>query len=149
LKDSEPFILFEVAGTTYAVRSDSVQQVQMIEQITPLPNAPVAVEGVVQSRGAVIPVLNLRARFGFEKVATGIRSRIVVVQVDGRVAGLLVDASREFVQIPSASIEAPPEGMARLSTQYIEGIAQLKGRLVVVLRLAEVIDIGETELVGA
>ena len=67
--DAEPFILFELAGTTYGVRSRFVQQIEMIEHVTPVPNAPPAVEGVVLARGQVIPALNLRARFGFERIA--------------------------------------------------------------------------------
>ncbi len=69
LNDSEPFILFELAGTTYALRSQVVQQMEMIEQITPVPNAAPFVEGVVFSRGQVIPAVNLRVRFGLEKTA--------------------------------------------------------------------------------
>jgi purine-binding chemotaxis protein CheW len=146
LAEAEPFILFEVAGTTYAVRSNSVQQVQMIEHVTPLPNSIPAVEGVVASRGHVIPALNLRVRFGFEKAALDLRSRMVVVNVNGRIVGLMVDTAREFVKIPPASIEAPPDGIAQLSSEYLEGIVTLKGRLVLVLKLAEVIDIGDIDL---
>ena len=139
--DAEPFVLCEVAGTTYAVRSHAVQQVQMIERVTPLPNALSAIEGVVHSKGQVIPAMNLRARFGFEKVPFDLRSRLLVVNVDGRVVGLLVDTAREFVRIPTEAIEAPPEGVAGLSTHYLEGIATIKGRLVMVLKLAEVVEI--------
>jgi purine-binding chemotaxis protein CheW len=143
--DTEPFILFEVAGTTYAVRSDAVQQVLMVEHVTPLPNASAVIEGVVYARGQVIPALNLRSRFGFEKMPFDVRSRLVVVNVNGRTVGLLVDSAREFVRVPPSSIETPPEGITKLSTQYIEGIATLKGRLVVVLKLAEVVEIGEAD----
>jgi purine-binding chemotaxis protein CheW len=138
---TQTFVLFEVAGTTYAVRSDFVQQIDMVENVTPVPNAVAAVEGVVHSRGQVIPALNLRLRFGFVKSSFDLRSRLVVVNVDGRVVGLLVDAAREFVTIPSSSIEPPPEGITGLSSHYLEGIATLKGRLVLVLKLAEVLDL--------
>jgi purine-binding chemotaxis protein CheW len=66
---SQAYILFGVAGTTYALASDHVVHVEMIEQVTPVPNAPAFVEGVVFSRGQVVPVINLRARFGFERVS--------------------------------------------------------------------------------
>jgi purine-binding chemotaxis protein CheW len=146
---SQSFILFEVAGTTYAVRSESVQQVLMIEHITPVPNAIPVVEGVVHTRGRVIPVLNLRVRFGFEKVPLDLRSRLVVVNVGGRVVGLLVDTARDFVAIPDASIEPPPDGITGLSGKYLEGIASLKGRLVLIVRVDQVIDVGDTETMVA
>src|SRR6185369_7409267 len=106
---------------------NSVQQVQMVEQITPVPNAIAVVEGVVHTRGRVIPVLNLRVRFGFEKIPFDLRARLVVVNVGGRIVGLLVDTAREFVRIPASSIEPPPEGISGLSGKYLEGIASMKG----------------------
>ena len=146
---SEAFILFELAGTTYAVRSSFVQQVMMIEHITPVPNAIPVVEGVVHARGRVVPALNLRVRFGFEKVPFDLRARLLVVNVEGRVVGLLVDSAREFVRIPVASIEAPPEGIKGLTGKYLEGVVSLKGRLILVLRLDQVVDVGDTEAMVA
>lgn len=142
---ADTYILFELAGTTYAVPSNAVQQVQMVEHITPVPNATPVVEGVVSSRGRVIPVLNLRVRFGFERTSFDLRSRLVVVNVAGRVVGLLADTAREFVRIPDSSIEATPEGITGLSGKYLEGIASIKGRLVLLLKLEEVIDVGDME----
>jgi len=145
----ETFILLELAGTTYAIRSSFVQQVMMIEHVTPVPNALAVVEGVVHARGRVVPALNLRVRFGFEKVPFDVRSRLIVVNVDGRVIGLLVDTAREFVKIPVSSIEAPPEGITGLTGKYLEGVVSSKGRLILVLRLDQVIDIGDTEAMVA
>lgn len=143
--DAEPFILFELAGTTYAVRSRFVQQVEMVEHVTPVPNAPTAVEGVVLARGQVIPALNLRARFGFERVAFDLRARLVVVSTAGRTLGLIVDSAREFLRIPESSIEPPPEAITGLSGKYLEGVATIKGRIILVLNLDEVIDAGEPQ----
>ena len=143
--DAEPFILFELAGTTYGVRSRSVQQMEMIEHITPVPNAPNAVEGVVLARGQVIPALSLRARFGFEKVPYDLRARLVVVSSGGRTVGLIVDTAREFVRIPAAAVEPPPEAITGLSGKYLEGIATIDGRMILVLNLEEVIDLGDQQ----
>jgi purine-binding chemotaxis protein CheW len=141
--DAEPFVLFELAGTTYGVRSRFVQQMEMIEHITPVPNAAPAVEGVVLARGQVIPALNLRVRFGFERVPFDLRSRLVVVNKGGRTLGLIVDTAREFLPIPGEAIEPPPEAITGLSGKYLEGIATIKGRMILVLNLDEVIDVGE------
>ena len=142
---SDTYVLFELSGTTYAVPGKMVQQVQMVEHITPVPNAMSVVEGVVYTRGRVVPALNLRARFGFEKVPFDMRSRLIVVNVKGRVVGLLADTAREFIRIPASSIEPPPEAISGLSGRYLEGIASIKERLILVLRLGEVIDIGDME----
>ena len=84
-----------------------VAHIEMVEQVTRVPNAPRLVDGVVFSRGAVVPALNLRARFGFETVAYDLRTRLLVVQHQGRTVGLVVDSAREFVAIPEARSSLP------------------------------------------
>lgn len=143
--DAEAFVLFELAGTTYGVRSRFVQQLEMIEHVTPVPNAAPAVEGVVLARGQVIPALNLRVRFGFERVPFDLRSRLLVVNTGGRTLGLIVDTAREFLRIPNAAVEPPPEAVTGLSGKYLEGIVTIKDRIILVLNLDEVIDISERQ----
>jgi purine-binding chemotaxis protein CheW len=137
----EPFILFELAGTTYGVRSRFVQQIELIEDVAAVPNAHAAVEGVVLVRGQVIPALNLRTRFGFDKIERDLRSRLVVINSGGRVVGLIVDTAREFIKIAPESIEPPPEALTGLSGRYLEGIATIKERMVLVLNLDAVLDL--------
>ena len=144
----EPFILFELAGTTYGVRSSFVQQIELIEDVASVPNAHPAVEGVVLVRGQVIPALNLRTRFGFERIERELRSRLVVINAGTRVVGLVVDTAREFLKIPTVAIEPPPETITGLSGKYLEGIATLDGRMILVLNLDEVIDLN-TEIAEA
>jgi purine-binding chemotaxis protein CheW len=130
---AEPFILFDLAGATYAIRSREIQQLEMIGAVTPVPHAPSFVDGVVSVRGQVIPVVNLRSRFGFERVAFDLRSRLLVLRRDGRTVGFAVDSAREFASIPAGAIQPPPEGIAELSGRYLEGVAHLGERLVLVL----------------
>lgn len=137
----EPFILFELAGTTYGVRSQFVQQIEMIADVAPVPNAHPAVEGVVLIRGQVIPALNLRTRFGFDRIERDLRSRVVVINNGSRVVGLVVDTAREFIKIPTDSIEPPPEALTGLSGQYLEGIATINERMILVLNLNAVLDL--------
>ena len=136
---AETYVLFELAGTTYGVRSAEVRQLEMIEHITPVPNAAETVEGVVFSRGQVIPAISLRARFGFPKVPYDIRSRLLVVGVGERTIGLIVDSAREFKSIAADTISPPPEGLAELSGRYLEGVASGDGGTILLLDLAEVI----------
>ena len=140
---SETFVVFELAGTTYALPSQSIQQMEMVENITPVPNAPPALEGVVFSRGRVIPALNLRVRFGFERIPLSLRTRLIVVNVDGRTVGLIVDTAREFISIPVEAIQAPNETISGLSGKYLEGIARMGDRIILVLDLNEIMNFAE------
>ena len=136
---TETFILFTVAGTTYGVRSRDVAHVEMVEQVTAVPNAPAFVDGVVFSRGQVVPALNLRARFGFERAACDLATRLVVVQTGGRSVGLVVDGAREFASFDPSLIRPPSAALAGLSGRYLEGIANVADRLILVLDLPQVL----------
>jgi purine-binding chemotaxis protein CheW len=118
----------------------------MIEQITAVPNAPAAVEGVVYSRGQVIPAVNLRSRFGFEKIPIGLRTRLIVVNLGGRTVGLMVDTAREFISIAPEAIQAPNDAISGLSGKYLKGIATLGDRIVLILDLDEVINLSEVTI---
>ena len=141
---TDNFILFTLAGTTYALRTRDVAHIEMVEQITGVPNAAHFVDGVVFSRGQVVPALNLRARFGFEKVPNDLRTRLLVVQSEGRSVGLVVDSAREFLAIPSAQIQPPSQALTGVSGRYIEGIANLGDRLILVLDLRQVLNFTES-----
>jgi chemotaxis signal transduction protein len=137
---ADTFILFSVADTTYALRSRDVAHVEMIDQVTAVPNAVPFVDGVVFSRGAVVPALNLRARFGFDRAPYGVSSRLIVINHGDRTVGLVVDAAREFAAIDDASIHPPAAALTGLSGRYLEGVANLGGRLVLVLNLEAVLE---------
>lgn len=139
-QNGESFILFELAGTTYALRSADIQQLEMVEQVTPVPNAPGFVDGVLSVRGKVIPALNLRARFGFDRKSADLRSRLIVVRAGERAVGLVVDSAREFATISPDMVQPPPAGVAGLSGEYLEGMAQIGDRLVLLLDVQQLID---------
>ena len=142
---SEAYILFELAGTTYALRSTEVKHLELVDQITPVPTAPPFVEGVVFSRGQVIPAINLRQRFGFPRQEHTLRSRLIVVESAGRTVGLLADAAREFRTIATASLQPPNESITGLSGQYLQGIAIVNERLILILELKEVLAFVEKQ----
>ena len=142
------YILFTVAGTTYALPSGEVRHMEMIDDITRVPNAPSFVDGVVFSRGEVVPVVNLRVRFGFERAAFDLRSRLIVVQSGSRLIGLVVDAAREFVAIPPDLIQPPNEALSGMSGRYVEGIASMRDRLVLILNLERILNFAEALTAG-
>ena len=137
------YILFGVSGTTYALPTADVRHMEMIEEITRVPNAPSFVDGVVFSRGQVIPVVNLRARFGFDRVPHDLRTRLIVVQAESRVIGLLVDVAREFVSIPPDAVQPPHEALAGMSGRYVEGVASIGDRLVLILNLQRILSFAD------
>jgi two-component system chemotaxis sensor kinase CheA len=136
---TEAYVLAELASTIYGIPSRLVRRIEMVEQITPVPNAPPAVAGVAFSRGQVIPAIDLRARFGFEKIPYTLRSRMIVVALGDRTVGLIVDTAREFVTIAAEAIQPPPDAITGLSGASIKGITRIGERLVVLLSLDEVL----------
>jgi len=93
-----------------------------------------------------VPVINLRARFGFERAAMTQRSRLLVVQHGSRKVGLLADESREFIRISDAAIKPPQEAIGGLSGNYLEGVATLGQRIVLVLNVREIVEMMPTAL---
>jgi purine-binding chemotaxis protein CheW len=121
---------------------------EMLEEITRVPNAPSFVDGVVFSRGQVVPVVNLRARFGFERVPFDLKTRLVVVQAGTRLIGLVADSAREFVSIPPEAIQPPNEALSGMSGRYVDGIATVRDRLILVLNLDRILNFDEAQTVG-
>jgi purine-binding chemotaxis protein CheW len=137
---SDSYILFTLAGTTYALRSEYVRHMEMVDHVTRVPNAPTYVDGVVSSRGQVVPVINLRARFGFDRVEADARTRLIIVELESRVVALLADSAREFVTIRPDSIQPPGAALAGLSGEYLEGIATIGDRLVLILNVKDIVN---------
>lgn len=143
MASTETFILFSLAGTTYAVRSREVAHVEMLEHVTAVPNATAFLDGVVFSRGEVVPALNLRARFGFERAPYDLATRLLVVRSGDRTVGLVVDAAREFAAIDPSTIQPPATALTGLSGRYLEGVANLGNRLILVLSVQAVLTFSD------
>ena len=135
---SDSYVLFELAGSTCGVRSRSVLSVEMVEHVTAVPNAAPFVEGITFNRGKVIPSINLRVRFGFPRIAAEPQARMLVVRPKNRTAGMLVDSVREFVSIPANAIR-PAENRGAID-RFVEGIATLGKRDILIVNLEEVIE---------
>lgn len=144
---TDNYIICTVAGTSYALPTHQVGHVELLEEVTRVPNAPRFVDGVVFSRGEVVPALNLRVRFGFERAPYDRRTRLVVVRSGERLVGVVVDSAREFLTIPAAAIKPPHEALTGMSGRYMRGIASIGDRTIVVLDLDAVlnVDVGALE----
>ena len=137
---SQTYVLFELAGSHYALRSTDVQHIEMLEHITPVPNTVPSVEGVVFSRGQVIPAMNLRVRFGFTYVPHTLRTRMIIAQSRQRVVALIVDAAREFRSIADDVIRPIEETLTGIDGNYLHGVATVNERLVLLLNLEAVLN---------
>lgn len=144
----DKFVLFEINGSTYGISSDDVRHIEMLEHVTMVPNANPAIDGVVFSRGQVIPALNLRTRFGFQRGETTMRTRIIFVQVRDRVVGLIVDSAREFLRIPIESIRPIEQTLTGINGNYLKAVAQAGERLILILDLDTVLDVDQYEPAG-
>lgn len=142
----ETYVIFELAGSTYGLPSQSVQHVDMFEHVTRVPNANPAIDGVVFSRGQVIPALNLRVRFGFPREAHTLQTRIIFATVHGRVVGLIVDSARDFKDLPTQSIRPIEQTLTGINGKYLRAVTNLAGRLVLLLDLEAVLNLDDVEL---
>jgi purine-binding chemotaxis protein CheW len=128
-------VLFGVGGGEYAVPAAHVLQMESYEGATPLPNAAAHVAGVVQIRGQVMPVIDLRARFGLPRVERTLDTRVVVVEHEARVVALLVDKAREVARLDPAQVREPPPMVTSQSRGMVRAIAQVSGRMVMLVDL--------------
>jgi purine-binding chemotaxis protein CheW len=142
----ESYVLFELAGSIYGIPSQNVRHIEMFEQATPVPNANPTVDGVVFSRGQVIPALNLRVRFGFPRASATIRTRIVFTTVHNRTVGLIVDTAREFKNLPADSIGPIEETLTGVNGKYLKAVTNVDGRLVLILDIEAVLNVDDVQL---
>ena len=126
---------FRIGNETYGVRIGSVREIVRVPEITIVPNAPEAIEGVINLRGKIIPVMDLRKRFGNVSVQPDKKNRILVVELESRLLGLIVSSASEVLKIPPSEIEPPGTVFAEGESSYVTGVGKLKGRLIILLDL--------------
>ena len=124
---------FQVGRETYGVSIKSLHEIVRVPEITAVPDAPDYLEGVINLRGKIVSVMDLRKRFGEKQVALKKQNRILVVEHAGRLAGLIVDAASEVLKIPVEDVEPPPAVFQDGGLNCVTGLGKVKGRLVVLL----------------
>jgi purine-binding chemotaxis protein CheW len=147
---------FRIGNETFGVRIGSVREIVRVPEITAVPSAPETVEGVINLRGKIIPVMDLRKRFGQTEIQADKKNRILVVELDNKLVGLIVNAASEVLKIAPSEIEAPGNLFAEGESGYVTGVGKLKGRLIILLDIAKLLHRPEfkrfeeaAELVGA
>ena len=137
-------VVFKVAGTDYALPAEEVLQMESYSGATPIPGAAAHVAGIVQVRGRVVPVVDLRARFGLEAAERTLDSRLVIGNDSGRSVALLVDSAREVVKLEAEQVEPPPAVVADEAQGFVKAVARLGDRLLMLIDFKKVI--GEVQL---
>lgn len=132
-EDVLQLVTFTLDKEEYAVNILNVQEINRITEITKVPNAPDYVEGVINLRGKVIPVINLRKKFFLYSKDTDESSRVIIMDIKGITYGLIVDSVSEVLRIPSDIVEPPPPMAASQNSMFIKGIAKLENRLIILI----------------
>jgi purine-binding chemotaxis protein CheW len=123
---------FHVGGEEFALDVLRVQEIIRLQELTRVPNSPEFMEGVMNLRGKIIPVIALRKRFGLDLVPSDKQTRIVVVEVKGTVLGFVVDSVSEVLRIPADTVEPPPR-LGKVDQEYVSGVGKLDDRLLILL----------------
>jgi len=131
-------VTFKVDNEEFAVDILKVQEINKMITITRIPNAPPFVEGVINLRGKIIPIVDLRKRLGFEGKSYDKSTRIIVIELDGMVLGFIVDSVSEVLRISDSTVEPPPSLVAGVESDYIEGVGKLDNRLLILLELKKI-----------
>lgn len=138
-------VTFSIGEEEFGVNILQVQEIIRTMEITNVPMAPDFVEGVINLRGKVIPIVDMRRRFGLESKEHDKYTRIIVIEIEMIIVGFVVDAVSEVLRIPANSVQPPPPVVAGMDAEYIDGVGKLDDRLLILLDLDSLLDNEEKE----
>jgi len=136
---------FKVQGQPYAVDIMKIKQIIRPQKITPLPRSPAFLEGVIQLRGVVIPVIDLRKRFALGPAADKIERKVIIVGVERYIVGLIVDEVTEVITLPRGEIQPPPRVIKGIHSDYLLGVCRYKDEILLILNLDEILSSEEKD----
>ena len=140
---------FRIGKEMFGVPIELVHEIVRVPEVTSVPDALEYVEGVINLRGKIISVVDLRKRFGEAEIHPDRKNRILVANVEGTMVGLIVDAASEVLKLPNTEIEAPPSNVFDdAEVNYVTGVGKLNGRLIILLDLKKILDKGELRRLG-
>jgi purine-binding chemotaxis protein CheW len=144
---------FRVGKEHFGVPIELVHEIVRIMEVTSVPDAPDFIEGVINLRGKIIPVIDLRKRFGEKTITASKKNRILVAEIMGKIVGLVVDAASEVVKIPPSDIEPPPNVFGESEVNYVTGVGKIGNKLIILVDLGKIMQRGDlrriTELAEA
>ena len=141
----QQLVVFDLAGESYGINIASVESIIKMQSITQLPQTKAYIRGVTNLRGAVLPVIDLRIRFGLEAQEVTKNTRIIIVTMGAIKVGVVVDGVSEVLRVHDESIEGLPPMVSSVNSAFLKGIARLENRLVILLELGKVLDFDEQQ----
>jgi len=141
----DQIVVFELGSEQFGIRIAAVESIIKMQPITVIPHAPEFIKGVTNLRGKVLPVIDLRQRFGLPPKVEDKRNRIIVVSINQTEVGMIVDGVDEVLTVPAQAIEPAPAIATTVDSAFITGIARLEKGLVILLDLDKVLSEGEQE----
>ncbi len=141
-------VIFSIGKEFYGVPIEAVHEIVRVPEMTAVPDAPEFFEGVINLRGKIVPVVDLRARLRLPRAERTRSSRVLVTENGGRVIGLLVDAVSEVRKLPVEAVEQPPEMIAAVGIEYITGVAKVGERLIIFLDLKKILSVEDMKTIG-
>ncbi|KHK04059.1 chemotaxis protein CheW [Desulfovibrio aerotolerans] len=142
-------VTFSIGEEEFGVDILSVQEIIRMMDITKVPRAPDFVEGVINLRGKVIPIIDLRRRFGLSTRDHDKHTRIIVIEINNMIVGFVVDSVSEVLRIPASTVEPPPPVVSGLESEYISGVGKLEDRLLILLDLNKLLSGEERDMLGS
>ena len=143
--DTQQFLTFALGQEEYGVEILKIQEIKGFSAITPLPNAPAFLKGVLNLRGTIVPIIDLRKKFSLPEVELTKFTVIVVVQVQGKIMGFIVDAVSDVLDVAGTDIQPTPELHGQVDTTCINGLAKAGEKLVILLDIEKVLMAGEAD----
>lgn len=145
----QQLVVFELAKEFYGINIAAVESIIKMQSITQLPQAPYYVKGVTNLRGTVLPVIDLRSRFGLDAQEYSRETRIIIVTMGTLKVGVVVDGVSEVLRVTDESIEPLPPMASTVNSAFLKGIARLENRLVILLDLGKVLEVQEQQMLKA
>ena len=142
-------VVFHIGKELYGVGIEAVHEIVKVPDITEVPDAPGFLEGVINLRGKIVPVVDLRKRMRLPAGERTKTSRVLITEDEGRLVGLLVDAVSEVLKMSPDAVEAPPEMISAIGVEYITGVAKVEARLIILLDLKRVLSVEDMKKLGA
>jgi purine-binding chemotaxis protein CheW len=140
---------FRVGREHFGVPIELVHEIVRVMEVTSVPDAPDFIEGVINLRGKIIPVIDLRKRFGEKEITPNAKkNRILVAEIMGKIVGLVVDAASEVVKIPPSDIEPPPNVFGDTDVNYVTGVGKIGAKLIILVDLGKIMQRGDLRRIG-
>jgi len=153
MTDTDQFLTFMLAGEEYGVDILRVQEIKGWDAVTTIPNTPEYLRGVINLRGTIVPIIDMRIRFGIDKLDYGPLTVVIVLKVDSgernRVIGIVVDGVSDVYNVPEEEIKPSPDFGSAVDTEFVRGLATIEDKMVIVLDIDQMFNSGDLEIMDS